>query len=309
VNLQQLRYFIVLAEELNFQRAAIRIPCAQSSLSMQVIKLEREIGEPLIARHSRHCELTEAGSRMYLEALRLTQAANRAVDVARGDVGRVREQLRIGVPEEGIQSLLDVLLAAYKASHPGVGITVEACDWSAMADLASSRDPEFDAVLWGTDTPLDGLEGFSVYQEPLVLVVGERSPFAELDEVDPTVLLDEPMINIGSLMKEAGKRHYLSDFRNGTVPRYSSHERSTFDEMMMDVATGAGIIALTVGSDLDGFHVKGLALETPVYSAVGVLLRCDEKRPHVRDFATIGADIGGSLFSMIPHAISPNDAM
>jgi DNA-binding transcriptional LysR family regulator len=305
VNLQQLRYYIVLAEELNFQRAAIRIPCAQSSLSSQVAKLEREIGEPLLTRYARHCELTAAGSRMYLEALRLVHAADRAVDVARGDVGRIRQTLRIGVPEEGIQSLMEVLLAAYRASHPGVEIVVEACEWAAMADLATAREPMFDAVLWATDTPLDGLEGFPVYRDPLKLIVGSRTRFADATEIDPMDMLDEVMINGGELIHEAGHRHHLSDFRNGTAPRYTQRIYTRPDDLLRTVASGSAVIAMTEGTDLAGFDVRSIRLSIPIFLGLGVLIRADEKRPHIRDFATLGTDIGRSLFNLVPYAKSP----
>jgi DNA-binding transcriptional LysR family regulator len=305
VNLQQLRYYIVLAEELNFQRAAIRIPCAQSSLSSQVAKLEREIGEPLLIRYARHCELTAAGSRMYLEALRLVHAADRAVDVARGDVGRVRQTLRVGVPEEGIQSLMEVLLAAYRASHPGVEIVVETCEWAAMADLATAREPMFDAVIWATDTPLDGLEGFTVYRDPLKLVVGSRTRFADAAEIDPLEMLDEVMINGGEFLQVVGQRHYLSDFRNGTAPRCTQRIYTHSDELLRAVGSGAGVIAMTEGTDVAGYDVRSIPLSIPIFLGLGVLIRADEKRPHIRDFATMGTDIGRSLFSMVPYAMSP----
>jgi DNA-binding transcriptional LysR family regulator len=305
VNLQQLRYYIVLAEELNFQRAAIRIPCAQSSLSSQVAKLEREIGEPLLIRYPRHCELTAAGSRMYLEALRLVHAADRAVDVARGDIGRVRQTLRVGVPEEGIQSLMEVLLAAYRASHPGVEIIVEACEWAAMADLANAREPMFDAVIWATDTPLDGLEGFPVYRDPLKLIVGSRTLYADATEIDPMDMLDEVMINGGEFLQVVAQRHYLSDFRNGTAPHFTRRVYTHADELLRAVGTGTGVIAMTEGTDVSGFDVRSIPLSIPIFLGLGVLIRADEKRPHIRDFATMGTDIGRSLFNLVPHAKSP----
>jgi DNA-binding transcriptional LysR family regulator len=305
VNLPQLRYFIVLAEELNFQRAAFRIPCAQSSLSAQVAKLEREVGAPLLHRYPRHCELTEAGSRMYLEALRLVSAADRAVDVARGNSSRARQQLRIGVPEEGIQSLMGVLLAAYRASYPGVEVLVEQCPWSAMEDLATSSAPMFDAVIWSTDTPVAGLEGFPVYRDPLMLVVGKQTPFADAHEINPVDVLDEVMIDGGKFLQTSGHRHFLSDFRNGTAPRLTKRVFTDPIELVEGVANGAGIVAMTAGTELDGLNVQMVPLSVPTYLGVGALIRRAERRPHVRDFATMGAEIGQSLYSMIPHAVAP----
>jgi DNA-binding transcriptional LysR family regulator len=306
VNLQQLRYYIVLAEELNFQRAAIRIPCAQSSLSSQVAKLEREIGEPLLTRYPRHCELTAAGSRMYLEALRLVHAADHAVDVARGDVGRVRQTLRVGVPEEGIQSLMEVLLTAYRASHPGVEIIVEACDCLAIMDLASERYSAFDTVLWGTDTTFEVLEGFPVYRDPVVVIVGRNSQFDGCVELDPTEALDEVVINGGEFLKVAAARLSFSDFRNGTAPRYTKHVYTESTDIHTAIANGAGILGTTAGSKMSTFSVRKLPLTTKLQMGVGALIRASEKRPHVRDFATMGTEIGRSLFGMIPHASSPD---
>ncbi|MFN0089032.1 MAG: LysR family transcriptional regulator [Acidimicrobiales bacterium] len=64
MDLRRLRYFLVLAEELNFQRAAMRVPMAQSSLSEQIAKLEAELGTSLLVRRPRSCELTAAGRQL-----------------------------------------------------------------------------------------------------------------------------------------------------------------------------------------------------------------------------------------------------
>jgi DNA-binding transcriptional LysR family regulator len=306
VNLQQLRYFVVLAEELHFQRAALRIPCAQSSLSEQVARLERHVGEPLLVRHPRHCELTAAGSRMYLEALRLLEAADRVLDVARGDVTRVRNRLRIGVPEEGLQALTPVLLASYRASHPGVEVSIESCDWTAMEDLATSSDSVFDAVLWGIDTPLDGLDGFDVYREPLVLVVGNRSDLADAPELAPEAVLDVPMIDIGEFMQVAASTHFLSDFRNGARPLLSGCAYADMADALSAIERSEGVVAVSPGTEIGGFDICSVPFDDPLLQVgVGVLIRSDERRPHVRDLATIGTEIGQELYELVPGALSP----
>jgi hypothetical protein len=201
---------------------------------------------------------------------------------------------------------MEVLLTAYRASHPGVEIIVDACEWAAMADLATAREPMFDAVIWATDTPLDGLEGFTVYRDPLKLVVGKLTVWNDAEEIDPLEVLDEVMINAGEFLQVVGQRHYLSDFRNGTAPRCTQRVYTNPDEMLRTVGSGSAVIAMTEGTDLQGFDVRSVPLSIPIHLGLGVLIRADEKRPHVRDFATMGTEIGRALFSMVPHVSSPD---
>src|SRR5687768_11163675 len=93
IELHRLRYFVAVAEELNFSRAALRLNIAQPPLSLQIQKLEAEIGVTLLLRTKKHCELTFAGQ-MFLKEARATLAqAAHAIDVARrasrGEVGEL----------------------------------------------------------------------------------------------------------------------------------------------------------------------------------------------------------------------------
>src|SRR5580692_13057772 len=94
VELRQLTYFVAVAEELHFGRAAERLHLAGPSLSQQISNLERELGTQLLVRDRRHVELTPAGSQFLTDAREVLDAAARAFDRARTGGGEL--PLRLG---------------------------------------------------------------------------------------------------------------------------------------------------------------------------------------------------------------------
>jgi len=124
MELRHLRYFIAVAEELHFGRAAARLCIAQPPLSQQIQQLEREIGFTLFSRSSRRVELTPAG-RVYLEEVRssmgsLEKAVLNGRRVARGEVGR----LAVGFVGTATFSLLPDVLRRFRNLYPEVELTL-----------------------------------------------------------------------------------------------------------------------------------------------------------------------------------------
>src|ERR1043166_7365024 len=94
MELRHLRYFVAVAEELNFTRASRRLRVAQPALSRQIKQLEEELGAPLLTRNHREVRLTEAGAAFYTKAAALLEHAADAMESVRG--GRREQPLRIG---------------------------------------------------------------------------------------------------------------------------------------------------------------------------------------------------------------------
>ena len=122
VEIRRLRYFVAVAEELHFGRAAARLHVSQSPLSQQIIQLERELGVELLERTKRWVELTVAGEvyldearRVLISTLRAEEAARRA---ARGEVGR----LVLGFAESAAHGVLPALLKASRQRLPDLGV-------------------------------------------------------------------------------------------------------------------------------------------------------------------------------------------
>ena len=110
IELRQLRYFVTLAEELHFGRAAAREHIAASALSSQVRRLERALGVLLVARTTRRVDLTGAGARFVIEAREILDHVDRAVVLAQGTAS-APPALRVGVLDEGYDAIRPVLRA------------------------------------------------------------------------------------------------------------------------------------------------------------------------------------------------------
>jgi DNA-binding transcriptional LysR family regulator len=120
IELRQLRYFVTLAEELHFGRAAIREHIAVSSLSAQVRRLERALGVLLVERTTRRVDLTEAGARFVIEAREILDHVDRAAVLAQG-MASAPPMLRVGVLDEGYDAIRPVLRAV-QARYPELEI-------------------------------------------------------------------------------------------------------------------------------------------------------------------------------------------
>lgn len=122
MELRQLRYFIAVAEELHFTRAAARLHIAQPPLSQQIRALELELHTQLLRRTSRNVELTAAGQAFLEEARRTVAQAERAAQVARQAAKGPTALLRLGFVDSSLHGYVPVLLRRYRREHPEVHV-------------------------------------------------------------------------------------------------------------------------------------------------------------------------------------------
>lgn len=200
MELRQLRYFVAVAEEANFTRAAARLHLAQPGVSAQVRQLERELGEPLLDRSGRSVTLTEVGAAV----LPYARAALAAVEGARQTVaeftGLLRGHVAFGLvsgADAGWEGRAVSLLADFHDAHPQVDVAVTT-DGSERMLLALQRG-ELDLALLGTAEaePPAGLSFQIVVDEALVAAVAPDSPLlavAEDGRIPPAALRDQPLI-------------------------------------------------------------------------------------------------------------------
>lgn len=178
MELRQVRYFVMVAQELHFGRAAERLHIVQSAVSQQVRRLERELQAELFDRSARQVRLTAVGAQ-FLPAARALLAAEehaRAV-VAELAAGRART-LRLGT-STGLGAHLDRVLDALAVIAPEVGVELVAARARARLDQVASGG--LDAAFLRGEPDGGGRDGLSfvpLWQDPLVAVLPARHPLA-----------------------------------------------------------------------------------------------------------------------------------
>jgi DNA-binding transcriptional LysR family regulator len=122
VELRHLRYFIAVAEELHYGRAAARLHMAQSPLSRAIIDLEHELGVRLLDRTTRGVRLTETGALFLVEARKTVAQAEKAAAVARASVAAARPRLRLGFPEYANETVLPAAVRLLQKRHADIEV-------------------------------------------------------------------------------------------------------------------------------------------------------------------------------------------
>src|SRR5581483_6035632 len=139
LDLRQLRYFVAVAEELHFSRAAARLHLAQSALSAQVRAREAELGGPLLVRSTRRVTLTPAGEALLTDGRAILAAVDGALGRARALVRGEGTSLVIGSLGPAPGALLAPLLARFGGRHPQVRVEIRALDFSDIVEALRQR--------------------------------------------------------------------------------------------------------------------------------------------------------------------------
>ncbi len=241
MELRQLEYFIAVAEEANFTRAAARVRVAQPGVSAQIRRLEREFGEPLLDRSGRTVRLTEVGAAV----LPYARAALDAVADARLAVdelaGLMRGRVAVGmVIACGALDLPDVL-AEFHKKHPAVEITLsEANSVDLLDDLRTGR---LDLAIVGlAGPPPPGIESHAIVDEAMVAAVAPSDPLAGRTDIPLTALRHRDLI---SLPRGTGLRACLDDAcaQAGFAPRIA-FEASDLNVVARLAERGLGVAIL-----------------------------------------------------------------
>jgi DNA-binding transcriptional LysR family regulator len=253
MELRQLEYFVAVAEEANFTRAAERIHVAQPAVSAQIQRLERELGQSLLDRSRRTVRLTAVGEAA-LPYARAALAAVADMQIAVDELSDlVRGTVRVGtVTSHSVD--MPSLLADFHADHPNVEITLSTDTSDALIDKVRSGALDAAIVSVGPGERPDGLEIEVATDEAIQAAVARTDELASRKAIRLTDLRDRPLI---ALPVGAGIRHQFDTAcaKAGFTP-HIAFEAST-PLALADLAErglGVAIVPASVPRGRDGLH-------------------------------------------------------
>jgi DNA-binding transcriptional LysR family regulator len=203
IELRHLRYFVAVAEELHFGRAAERLHLAQPPLSQQIRKLEDLLGYALFTRTSRSVSLTPAGEALLQRARRTLRNVQRDIDETRsighGDVG----SLHIGFIGSAMLTTLPGIFRSYREAYPRVRLHLHESFTALVSE--GLENGSLDAGILRDGDPMEGMHVTTILSEPFVAVLPVSHPCAKQKTVSIGALRDEPFVYYP---RSAGARAY-----------------------------------------------------------------------------------------------------
>jgi len=192
IELRHLRYFVAVAEELHFGRAALRLHLAQPPLSQQIRKLEAVLGYPLFLRTSRAVKLTSAGEVFLERARRTLRNVQEDMEEARS-IGRGEEGfLRVGFIGSAMLTAIPAMLGRYRRLYPKVNLQLHESYTSAVVQKLLKG--ELDAGFLRDGGQTSGLEVERLFSEPFIAVVPKKHSLAKHKTISATELRNEPFV-------------------------------------------------------------------------------------------------------------------
>ena len=264
LNLTRLRYFVAVAQELHFGRAANRLGMSQPPLSHHIQALEKEVGAKLLFRSSRRVSLTASGRILLDQASQLLEHAERVSHVMQGVGAGEFGDLFIGCVPSALYDVLPRITSAYRKRHPGVQLVLRE---GHTADLMQAiTEGRLDAGLVWRSVARRPLASQVVLKESFSAVVPAGHRFAKAKSLSLEDLASEPLILPPRKISPYHYDHILSSFtRRGLHPRLE-YEVATILSQIGFAASGFGIaIAPNFARKLatEGIVIIGIKEEMP----------------------------------------------
>jgi len=239
MELRYLKYFVTLAEELNFSRAAARLHISQPPLTRQIQQLEEELGCRLFSRSSRGVELTEAGRSLLKDALGILGlvglAKERTSKAGRGQIG----QLDVGIFGSAILCHIPRMLFQFRTLYPEVEITLH--QQTKAEQIQALRERRL-TIGFNRHVPVEpDIVVETIFFEPLVLALHSKHPLARHKSIRIAEVINEPLILYPSNTRPGFADDVMALFLNeGAQPRVVQEVTDVVTSIAL-VSSGFGI--------------------------------------------------------------------
>ncbi|AUB34317.1 DNA-binding transcriptional regulator, LysR family [Nostoc flagelliforme CCNUN1] len=291
MELRHLRYFVAVAEELHFGRAAQRLHMAQQPLSQQIRQLEAELGVSLFHRTKRQVQLTEAGKAFLQEARQVLDKASHAIKVARlvaqGEIGR----LAVGFSGFATYSILPKVLQVFRERFPSVELDLEEMTTSAQVQALQNRQIHLGLMIPPVNDASLSLS--MILQEPFVVVLPESHPLAKKPELTLSALGNESFILVSRHLEPGYYDLCISLFQQAgfspKVVQKASHKQTIL-----------GLVSAGMGVSLAPASIRNIHRTGVVYTNLNTSIakvelaavwRQDESSPILQSFIEVIREI------------------
>jgi DNA-binding transcriptional LysR family regulator len=308
VELRHFRYFVAVAEERHFGKAAARLHIAQPGLSQQIKRLERSVGAQLLVRGPRGVELTEAGTAFLDQARLALDFADRAVASALLAQGGKKGLLRVGAPALAIPPVAEGVLQEFGARFPDVEVEVHPAFHPQLIEELSTHALDVAIVLspFRSVVPAPRFMPLGTLEVVVVVPVGHR--LAGPGRVPRSELLTEPFLDWPRTVNPEMVDHvHALLFETGEHPRTVPISELDEARRFALVAQGRGITTKIVFGLPGEHHAPGVVFrqfEEPVpYIEYGVAWASTQSSPHIPDFLDVARSFAPAEVASGPDTV------
>jgi DNA-binding transcriptional LysR family regulator len=291
LDLRLVEYFVAVAEELHFARAAERLHIAQPSLSQQIRRLEQQLGVVLLERSSRRVELTAAGEVLLRDGRKLLEDARRAIQAVRSPA---TPALTVGFYGSAAIALLPVILREFGERYPSLTVSVRELALGGLEDVVSGDvDVAFTRLAPGqSDLQIEVL-----FREPRVVALSAGHPLARRSSLAFGDLRDESFITNPVDQADGDRpRRWLTEQRRHNLPGRVAARATGVTEILTLVAAARGVCL--VPSTVARHYPRNDVAYVPVLDAesavVSLAWRQDDGSPALTAFIDTARTVAGS---------------
>jgi DNA-binding transcriptional LysR family regulator len=282
-HLRDVRYFVAVAEELNFSRTAERLHVSQPALSKQIRNLETALRAPLFRREARSVRLTSAGEALLAAARAVVETWDEGVVSALDAAAHDARQLRVGTLTSVGRALYPGVVDHFAIRQPGWRIELHSFGWG--DSTAGLRDRETDAAFLWLPIDADEVTYEILFTERRFVALSSKHPLAARAAVSFTDIADEAFV---ALPESAGpaRDFWLAMDERGSRPVRVAAEVVSADETFEIVSTSMGVALLAEGNAV--VYARPGITCVPVHglgpAQLAVAWRADDRRIAVRAF-------------------------
>ncbi len=289
IEFRHFKYFLAVAEDLHFRKAAERLYISQPGLSRQIKQMEEELGVKLFKRHNRKVELTEAGTYLKQELKSNFQRLDDLLHHARLLNDGVQGNIRLGFVGSAMQKVIPELLLKFRSTHPNVLFNLNEMD--NKKQIKALLNQEIDIGFVRMERVPKGLEIKSLYEDTFSLVLPQEHPINESNLDSVIQLKDESFILFDSTYSESYYEKVMQIFDDAGFSPIVSHSTVNANTIFRLVENNFGVsIVPSILQHGFNLNIKFIELKNiPQRTTLKMIWNGNSSNPILKSFLEVNA--------------------